>query len=120
MTGPIDPQLRPTVAGGARLQPGAEPVVGVIYNPRSHRNQGRDLVGVGTAGADGAFRVPFTGLPARGHITATHTDLQGNTSPFAVAPNLPGRAPLNTLVLPAVLLVAGAAAVRGFQSDSPE
>jgi hypothetical protein len=66
-------------------------------------NQGRDLVGTGTAGADGAFRVPFTGLPARGHITATHTDLQGNTSPFAVAPNLPGRTPLNILTLPAVV-----------------
>ena len=43
MTGPIDPLLRTTVSGDARLHPGAEPVVGVIYNPRSHRNQGRDL-----------------------------------------------------------------------------
>ncbi len=43
MTGPIHPHLSATDADRARVRGLAQPVVGVIYNPRSHRNQGRDL-----------------------------------------------------------------------------
>jgi hypothetical protein len=43
MTGPILPDLRPTGAAAVPQRDLAVPVVGVIYNPRSHRNQGQDL-----------------------------------------------------------------------------
>jgi diacylglycerol kinase (ATP) len=43
MTRPIHPDLRQSDTGSARPLADTQPVVGVIYNPRSHRNQGRDL-----------------------------------------------------------------------------
>ena len=54
------------------------------------RNQGRYFLGTTTAAIDGSFQLPLDidTLQAP-HLTATHTDPQGNTSPFAAAVTVP-------------------------------
>ncbi len=57
-------------------------------------DEGRDFLGVTTAGSDGRFRQVLTPAAQPGrYVTATHTDSNGNTSPFAPAVNVPNVAP---------------------------
>jgi parallel beta-helix repeat protein len=53
-------------------------------------DEGKDFLGATTAGSDGLFSQVFAAAAQPGgHITATHTDGQGNTSPFAPAVSVP-------------------------------
>jgi parallel beta-helix repeat protein len=53
--------------------------------------QGRDLLGQTPADPDGTFRVSLSSPLPSGNISATLTDLLGNTSSFHVVPGLPTR-----------------------------
>jgi parallel beta-helix repeat protein len=57
-------------------------------------DQGKDFLGVTTAGSNGFFSQVLVSeaLPGR-HVTATHTDSNGNTSPFATAVSVPTPSP---------------------------
>jgi titin len=57
-------------------------------------DEGKDFVGATTAGSNGLFSQALgpAAQPGR-HITATHTDSNGNTSPFAPAVSVPTTAP---------------------------
>lgn len=57
-------------------------------------DQGSDFVGRTVAGSDGSFTLSLGPQIANGpHVTATHTDSSGNTSPFADAVTMPPREP---------------------------
>ena len=57
-------------------------------------DEGKDFLGATTAGSNGLFSqsIAPAAQPGR-HITATHTDSNGNTSPFAPAVSVPTAAP---------------------------
>ena len=73
-------------------------------------DEGKDFLGATTAGSDGLFSQALTPAAQPGrHVTATHTDSNGNTSPFAAAVNVPASSsdptptpddPASTLLLP--------------------
>jgi len=53
-------------------------------------DEGKDFLGATTAGSTGLFSQVLTPAAQPGrHITATHTDSNGNTSPFAPAVSVP-------------------------------
>jgi parallel beta-helix repeat protein len=54
-------------------------------------DEGKDFLGATTAGSNGVFSqsIAPAAQPGR-HVTATHTDSNGNTSPFAPAVSVPG------------------------------
>jgi parallel beta-helix repeat protein len=57
-------------------------------------DEGKDFLGATTAGSDGRFSQVFASAAQPGrHITATHTDSNGNTSPFAPAVSIPSDVP---------------------------
>lgn len=57
-------------------------------------NQGKYIVGGTTAQQDGVFQMPLSTSQLQGtHITATMTDPDGNTSPFALPVDLPHAPP---------------------------
>ena len=57
-------------------------------------DEGKDFLGATTAGSNGLFSqsIAPAAQPGR-HITATHTDSNGNTSPFAPAVSVPTASP---------------------------
>jgi parallel beta-helix repeat protein len=57
-------------------------------------DEGKDFLGATTAGSNGLFSQVLTPAAQPGrHITATHTDSNGNTSPFAPAVSVPTASP---------------------------
>jgi parallel beta-helix repeat protein len=57
-------------------------------------DEGKDFLGATTASGNGLFSQVFTHAAQPGrHITATHTDGNGNTSPFAPAVSVPTELP---------------------------
>lgn len=69
-------------------------------------DEGRYFVGSTTASSSGTFSVALSAASIKGpHLTATHTDAQGNTSPFAPAVNIsrgPVNAPTHSAYLPII------------------
>jgi titin len=60
-------------------------------------DEGRHFAGTTTAGSDGAFSFQLDAANlADPHVTATHTDANGNTSPFAPAVAIPKDQPTPT------------------------
>ncbi|GAB4166823.1 MAG: hypothetical protein Fur005_27870 [Roseiflexaceae bacterium] len=66
--------------------------------------QGRDLLGVATATANGSFSAVVQGLIGDRYITATQTDAAGNTSPFAMPVKLIPDPPTYQVYLPGVMV----------------
>jgi len=57
-------------------------------------DEGKDFLGATTAGSNGLFSQSIVPAAQPGqHITATHTDSNGNTSPFATAVSVPTESP---------------------------
>jgi parallel beta-helix repeat protein len=57
-------------------------------------DQGKDFLGATTAGSNGSFSQSLVPAAEPGrHVTATHTDSNGNTSPFALSVNVPSSSP---------------------------